>query len=124
MLLGPIVGIGCIAAVTYGITKIISKFYKPTKLKRLQGEFKKLGEMRKEARQIGNKQVCKGLDDEMDKIYFDILWASIIRGGVVYSVPIMAMLCWVWSYFSPESCLLYTSPSPRDGLLSRMPSSA
>ena len=25
---------------------------------------------------------------------------------------------------TPESCLLYTSPSPRDGLLSRMPSSA
>ena len=24
----------------------------------------------------------------------------------------------------PEVCLLYTSPSPRDGLLSRMPSSA
>ena len=24
----------------------------------------------------------------------------------------------------PDSCLLYTSPSPRDGLLSRMPSSA
>ena len=26
--------------------------------------------------------------------------------------------------FDPYSCLLYTSPSPRDGLLSRMPSSA
>ena len=25
---------------------------------------------------------------------------------------------------APETCLLYTSPSPRDGLLSRMPSSA
>ena len=25
---------------------------------------------------------------------------------------------------NPETCLLYTSPSPRDGLLSRMPSSA
>ena len=24
----------------------------------------------------------------------------------------------------PDACLLYTSPSPRDGLLSRMPSSA
>ena len=24
----------------------------------------------------------------------------------------------------PKACLLYTSPSPRDGLLSRMPSSA
>ena len=28
-------------------------------------------------------------------------------------------------YFAPKyDCLLYTSPSPRDGLLSRMPSSA
>ena len=26
--------------------------------------------------------------------------------------------------FNPTGCLLYTSPSPRDGLLSRMPSSA
>ena len=31
----------------------------------------------------------------------------------------------VWCYnFSYNNCLLYTSPSPRDGLLSRMPSSA
>ena len=27
-------------------------------------------------------------------------------------------------YVSQDGCLLYTSPSPRDGLLSRMPSSA
>ena len=27
-------------------------------------------------------------------------------------------------YYQPVGCLLYTSPSPRDGLLSRMPSSA
>ena len=27
-------------------------------------------------------------------------------------------------FATPERCLLYTSPSPRDGLLSRMPSSA
>ena len=27
-------------------------------------------------------------------------------------------------YHTVDSCLLYTSPSPRDGLLSRMPSSA
>ena len=27
-------------------------------------------------------------------------------------------------YLKQQTCLLYTSPSPRDGLLSRMPSSA
>ena len=31
---------------------------------------------------------------------------------------------WFFSRSKPSSCLLYTSPSPRDGLLSRMPSSA
>ena len=31
---------------------------------------------------------------------------------------------WVSKYAEPWTCLLYTSPSPRDGLLSRMPSSA
>ena len=30
----------------------------------------------------------------------------------------------VKTYMLPPDCLLYTSPSPRDGLLSRMPSSA
>ena len=31
---------------------------------------------------------------------------------------------WSRDYSDPSTCLLYTSPSPRDGLLSRMPSSA
>ena len=31
---------------------------------------------------------------------------------------------WIRSPNTPNTCLLYTSPSPRDGLLSRMPSSA
>ena len=35
------------------------------------------------------------------------------RGGAALSMK-----------FSTNTCLLYTSPSPRDGLLSRMPSSA
>ena len=33
-------------------------------------------------------------------------------------------LTWVIKMKSLSCCLLYTSPSPRDGLLSRMPSSA
>ena len=30
----------------------------------------------------------------------------------------------LWPAYQYSNCLLYTSPSPRDGLLSRMPSSA
>ena len=30
----------------------------------------------------------------------------------------------IWGAIELQTCLLYTSPSPRDGLLSRMPSSA
>ena len=36
----------------------------------------------------------------------------------------MALAEWVYHGVPPYDCLLYTSPSPRDGLLSRMPSSA
>ena len=41
----------------------------------------------------------------------------IVVNGMAYSEP------FVWDVMQ-EFCLLYTSPSPRDGLLSRMPSSA
>ena len=50
------------------------------------------------------------------------------RGGAtVRAVPLRS--AWVLDgildeVIYQESCLLYTSPSPRDGLLSRMPSSA
>ena len=43
---------------------------------------------------------------------------TIPRGGIVYS-PETAE-----NKAREIGCLLYTSPSPRDGLLSRMPSSA
>ena len=40
-------------------------------------------------------------------VFADVALAQDVAGGVVSNI-----------------CLLYTSPSPRDGLLSRMPSSA
>ena len=39
-------------------------------------------------------------------------------------VPVEGSFVLVPSFWFLRSCLLYTSPSPRDGLLSRMPSSA
>ena len=43
--------------------------------------------------------------------------------GLSYaSVPLYRVFCQATGYGG--TCLLYTSPSPRDGLLSRMPSSA
>ena len=63
----------------------------------------------------------------------DVFWTPRNGGHWVvlpYQAQLDAFRNWeVFSseHFSPEeydACLLYTSPSPRDGLLSRMPSSA
>ena len=54
----------------------------------------------------GNKGITIG-DNQYPKAIFN-LWTESERNAIdIYTV-----------------CLLYTSPSPRDGLLSRMPSSA
>ena len=51
----------------------------------------------------------------------DVIWGNVTQvgeqGGCLARSAVIA------ANYS-ESCLLYTSPSPRDGLLSRMPSSA
>ena len=60
---------------------------------------------------------------------FDLTFFFILQ----YALPIISMIDLILSIALAESpsywpisitCLLYTSPSPRDGLLSRMPSSA
>ena len=56
---------------------------------------------------------CLGL--ELDDEGFDFSVLSEFRSRLVAGAMEAALL---------EACLLYTSPSPRDGLLSRMPSSA
>ena len=57
-----------------------------------------------------------------------LLVAVLVLGGIgVYIVRYIEHGA-EWATFAANSsvytCLLYTSPSPRDGLLSRMPSSA
>ena len=49
---------------------------------------------------------------------------SMVRNPLYFfSLTILVGICFAIKSI-PISCLLYTSPSPRDGLLSRMPSSA
>ena len=63
------------------------------------------------------------LDEPAKVTHPDPNWmACALNGGILPPV---------WVYWElkkdeakPDFCLLYTSPSPRDGLLSRMPSSA
>ena len=60
-----------------------------------------------------------------------ILWPGVVL-VVIVSVLLSELANWLLSFGSVRPglilfnspCLLYTSPSPRDGLLSRMPSSA
>ena len=55
-------------------------------------------------------------------------WVNIVVGLIYASTILLSTIGddYVYYFFLSflEACLLYTSPSPRDGLLSRMPSSA
>ena len=54
--------------------------------------------------------------------------AAILRASIILVVLFVVFVLILPQYVDyrevAEACLLYTSPSPRDGLLSRMPSSA
>ena len=64
------------------------------------------------------KKLKENVDDHEEQMA--ILGAAVRLGVVIWSGFIITL-----SYVElPMICLLYTSPSPRDGLLSRMPSSA
>ena len=59
---------------------------------------------------MGYASVCG-----VDEVGRGCLAGPLVAGAVVFDIVDSE---WI------TSCLLYTSPSPRDGLLSRMPSSA
>ena len=58
-------------------------------------------------KELSKKSDLKGLQHV--SVFFGLLLVT----GILARIPV-----------TNNSCLLYTSPSPRDGLLSRMPSSA
>ena len=55
---------------------------------------------------------CVGVNKDNAPNYYFVVWGG---SGNLYQTGVTVSL---------NTCLLYTSPSPRDGLLSRMPSSA
>ena len=71
--------------------------------------------LRRNFRELLAKHICVETASVFDpmsaRIAADLGFEVGILGGSVASLQVLA-------------CLLYTSPSPRDGLLSRMPSSA
>ena len=62
-------------------------------------------------------------DDYGSKQKFDKL-PSKLFGQNVFKLLSLATFCCLFTNIHSEICLLYTSPSPRDATLSRMPSSA
>ena len=62
----------------------------------------------------------------MESKVMRVLEVLVENAGQVLTRPDLIEAVWGVEYGGDErlSCLLYTSPSPRDGLLSRMPSSA
>ena len=60
----------------------------------------------------------------MNKVIFDIIHGFIEVDKITLSIIDTPEFQRLRNIKQLGACLLYTSPSPRDGLLSRMPSSA
>ena len=69
-----------------------------------------------------------GIKDGSHEDYFDIngkFFESFVNYDITNcEIKVISMLIKDGNKLKLNLCLLYTSPSPRDGLLSRMPSSA
>ena len=55
---------------------------------------------------------------------FALLTCGLVRKKNAAHLMMLNFAAYVFAFLAYYACLLYTSPSPRDGLLSRMPSSA
>src|SRR5665647_2133187 len=62
------------------------------------------------------------LQPAFSQTYPQILWVAQVSHNCRDLYPRGDSIC--FQSYKLQACLLYTSPSPRDGLLSRMPSSA
>ena len=61
---------------------------------------------------------------EFLQVYADHSIYNSVPEAIALSPKCAGLRMYEWPLVGISSCLLYTSPSPRDGLLSRMPSSA
>ena len=75
---------------------------------------------------IGGKLADKGLAATLVGVFISMAVVStVLTWTSVALIPTeITLFLWATACFAAVPCLLYTSPSPRDGLLSRMPSSA
>ena len=60
----------------------------------------------------------------LDKLPFSLIYKLYEGGDPIVEIVLKNLIMSSAQIIIHRSCLLYTSPSPRDGLLSRMPSSA
>ena len=78
-------------------------------------------EFRRKADKVEIENILKELDKKVDKILYD-RELDFIRKNIQQNTTTLVEK--LEEVKEDMNCLLYTSPSPRDGLLSRMPSSA
>ena len=71
-----------------------------------------------------NDRLITILTDEQGIVRLAVPGARRPKSSLAAATPLTYLSLQIFGKRDLKSCLLYTSPSPRDGLLSRMPSSA
>ena len=73
---------------------------------------------------IFKSHCAKAIERYTGVVYEYVDWTTMNKAAKEYMESHVRIFSGLFGILTPNTCLLYTSPSPRDGLLSRMPSSA
>ena len=96
-------------------------------LKRYQKRVKDIGKFEAAMKKLTDKKLAaktQEFKDRLDKESLDALLPEVFAAIREAADRTIGMRHYDVQMVGGMTCLLYTSPSPRDGLLSRMPSSA
>ena len=98
--LGPAFAISTIAFITVLITKLLSKFFKTKRYKKLQKEFHHWYKMRQEALKCEDpakaKLLAKNIDQaKLNKLYYDYFFEGLMNNLATLYLPIFILLAYV-----------------------------
>ncbi|SMC22424.1 hypothetical protein SAMN02746041_01438 [Desulfacinum hydrothermale DSM 13146] len=105
--MGPAATVAVAAGITFGITRVLDRIYRPKRYQELQEEFHYWYGLRQEALACGDPEKAKALAKNIDQaklnqVYYNYFFEGLLRNIVTSYLPFLSMLAYVNEAYRPE----------------------